>query len=168
MTSSTKQIVASVALLVLAPRSDAAEVATKYTCTAAMVPERVTKTFINRGVVSSAPYTMSDSISYFKAKAGFTAFGFPLVGIEAFQEGTAFFARAPGTSPGNLFALVVQAAPREVLRAMAAKGLRASNPKDWNYPVLHVEAAEEQTLPKGLDRRQPYTHVVCKPRVNMP
>ena len=158
---STAAVLAFVASL----PSLAGEVAAQYDCTARLDPERVVKALIARGLLESSVYAENDSISYFKALPGSTAFGLPLVAVAAFKEESSFFRRAPGTSPGNRFAFVVQAQENRVLNAVHAKGLSIAGVRDLRYPALKVETFTGEPLPKGTGAAMPHTQVLCLPKV---
>ena len=155
-------------LLLVASALQAAEVAAKYACPASLSPERLTKAFIDRGFIGKAAYTNEDSISYFAAQPGATAFGFPLVAVASFEEGSSFFGRVPGTSPGNRFALVVQAGEWQVKQAALAQKLSVSTQGSQSYPQLRIESFSNsypEPLPKAANPRYVYTQVLCLPRV---
>jgi hypothetical protein len=158
----------AVVVLLLAAWSDAtnaAEVASSYQCTDRLDPEGLVKAFIQRGIVQSPAYSENDSITYFRSMLNPTAFGFPLVAVAAFKEGSSFFNRAPGTSPGNRFALVVQAPESQVLSAVRKMGLSIAGFRDTRYPALRVEAFGGEPLPKGSNPKLPYTQILCLPQV---
>ena len=146
----------------------AGEVAGNYNCTANSDPERLVKSFAERGLIEPKAYAENDSISYFKANPGGTAFGYPLVAVAAFKEESSFFHRAPGTSPGNRFALVVQAAEQQILNVVHAKGLTVAGARELRYPMLRVESFNKELsepLPRGSSPRQVYTQIICLPKV---
>ena len=143
----------------------AAEVASNYQCTDRVDPEALVKVFVQRGILQSPAYAENDSIAYFKPAQRSTAFGFPLVAVAAFKEGSTYFNRAPGTSPGNRFAFVVQAPESQVLSAVHAKGLSIAGFRDSRYPALRIEDFNGEPLPKGLIASLPYTQILCLPKV---
>jgi hypothetical protein len=143
----------------------AVEVAAEYKCTDRLDPEAMVKGFLQRGFIQSPAYAENDSITYFKSGQRFTAFGFPLVAVAAFKEDSAYFNRAPGTSPGNRFALVVQAPEGQVLGVVHKKGLSIAGIRDLRYPALRIEPFSAEPLPKGSIQSLPYTQILCLPKV---
>lgn len=142
----------------------AAEVAGHYACHSELTPEGVTRAYIDRSVISKKPYAVIDSESYFAALPGYTAFGLTLVAIASFEEGSSFFHRSPGTSPGNRFALVVQGTQHQVEEALHAQKLRMRRTE--NKPHLMVEGfsnANPDPLPEGANSHYVYSQVICLP-----
>ena len=143
----------------------AAEVAADYKCTDRLDPEALVKGFVQRGFIQSPAYAENDSMTYFKSAQRLTAFGFPLVAVAAFKEDSTYFNRAPGTSPGNRFALVVQAPENQVLSVIHKNGLSIAGFKDMRYPALRIESFGTEPLPKGSIKGLPYTQILCLPKV---
>ena len=144
------------------------EIANKYACSASLSPERLVKVFIDKGIVGKDWYANEDSVAYYSAKPGFTAFGLPLVAIAAFEEGSSFFGRSPGTSPGNSFALVVQSNVVQTSNALRSLKIEIPGGSGGNYPSLAVgsfASSSSDPLPKSANPRLIYTQVLCLPRV---
>ena len=161
---SAKSKLLATAVLLLAAHAWGAEIAAQYACKATMNAERFARALIDKRVVDGQPYSTADSISYYAAKPGFTAFGLPLVAVTVFQEGSAFFHRAAGTSPGNIIGLVVQAGAGELESAAGKQGVRVSNPKSMAYPQISVEWFEGSgyaPLPPPVEPRYKYAQLVC-------
>lgn len=153
--------------LALAGHACAIEIAAKYQCLGSANAEHLVKSFQERGLIEAKPYSVSDSISYYAVKPGYTAFGLPLVALSAYQEGTKFFARGPGTSPGNRFGLIVQASQGALRAAASKQGTKMSNPRLQQYPQVSVDWFEgdvdgSEPPPPNADPRFKYAQLVCQ------
>ena len=158
----------AIAALFLSPWSTsvhAVEVAADYKCTDHLDPEALVKGFVQSGFIQSPAYAENDSIAYFRPTQRLTAFGFPLVAVAAFKEESAYFNRVPGTSPGNRFALVVQASESQVLSVVRKRGLSIAGFQDTRYPALRIESFSTEPMPKGSIQGLPYTQILCLPKV---
>jgi len=145
------------------------EVAGGYRCTEKTSPEKVVRTFIDRGVIDQKPYQVLDQVRSYAAKPGNSAFGFPLVAVIGWQEDSRFFGRGPGTPPPVHFALVVRASEAQLTEAARQRGIEALplQAAAGQYPTVRVSAFTDQgtdTLPAGADLAQGYALMSCNPR----
>lgn len=157
-------IAAALAFSSIAPAT-AGEIAVWYYCGTDQSPEGLIKSLIQSKLVSGRPYEAHDSIEYFQASIGVTAFGFPLIAIEGAELGSKFFHRAPGTGASSRIGLIVQGQQGQVQRALREMGLTffTTRAVSQSGPAVFVESFED-FLPTGADTRLAYTKVVCYPQ----
>ena len=155
---------ASVVLIGLAATSGTAwaatELADEYACVPDASPEKAVSKLIAAGVVPAKPTVTADSISHFAARPGFTALGYELVEVQAYQGGSKLLAPGRGTLPPTQFAFVVRAIDKEVARAMDARGLKTGSQNlPFDHPILSVARAQR---PAGADASGAYAIVTCR------
>lgn len=125
--------------------------------------------FRNKGFIEKAPYSTVDAIHSYAAQPGHTILGLPFVALVAWEEGSQFFGRGPGTSPGTHISLVVQANSWELGRAVREKGLKVTRSGSrLEYPAIRVSGFNSEypdELPKRADPRFAYAELVCQPRL---
>lgn len=157
-------IAVALAFSSIAPAT-AGEIAVWYSCGADQSPEGLVKSLIQAKLASGRPYEAHDSVEYFQASTGVTAFGFSLIAIEGAELGSKFFHRAPGTGASSRIGLIVQGQQGQVQRVLREKGLKFFTTRTISQsgPAIFVESFED-FLPKGADTRLAYTKIVCYPQ----
>lgn len=161
-----KRHLAILGLLTFSQAVLSAEIGAGYTCKATQSPERIVRSLINDGVLFKQWFANEDSVAYYETSGSHTAFGFPLVAVAAFEEGSAFFGRSPGTSPGNRIAIVVMAPLWQVRQALQKQKLQLASRNAGTFPNLSVESyANEfpEPLPKSVKPNFVFTQVLCRP-----
>ena len=147
----------------------AKEVAMGFNCPASASPEKIVKAFIQGAAVQTKAYDNTDAVQSFAAKAGFTAFSFPLVAVVAWEDNSQFFGRGPGTAPPVHFAMVVQGQVWEVRNAVRKAGIKLLGRTNADsYPQVQVSAFNSDSqdpLPATVNPSLALTRIACHPRL---
>jgi len=159
-----KTLIGLIFLLSIAPPLAAGEIATWYSCEEGQSAEKIVKELIQSRLISQRPYEGYDSVEYFQAATGATAFGFKLVAVEGAELGSNFFHRGPGTGASTRIGLIVQAQEGEAWSALRERGIpaHASKAVTQRGPKVFVEAFNGD-LPKSQDPKLAYTAISCYP-----
>lgn len=108
-------------------------------------PLKAIHRLVSEGLIEKKAFAHADSVSYFKVRKTFKVFGMPVSIVSAFDEGNRdnlwheYFTRAPGTSPGNLIAVIIDWPKDKVKNHIIENEITGLNIWPADYPPYNIK-----------------------------